>query len=109
MQLRAVPLGQADRVARRLQAGLTGPNERMVVRLDRAAGFFRVARVGRLDQGRVFAVRCHEQRRCSKDRIQRIRIVHQHVARRRAHEDLDAAGEFLVDRLDGFEVGVRCA
>ena len=81
----------------------------MVVRLDQAAGFFHVACVRRLDQGRVFAVRCHKQRRCSKDRFQCIRIVHQHVAGRRAHEDLYAAGEFGVDRLDGFEVAVRCA
>ena len=40
--------------------------------------------------GRMFAVRHHEHRCITENQLERIRVIYQHVARRRAHERLNA-------------------
>ena len=44
-----------------------------------------------------------------EDAFQRSWVVHQHVARGRAHENLDAASLADLQRLDFIDIAVRCA
>ena len=61
------------------------------------------------DRRRVFAVRGDQERAVREDALQRAFVVHQHVARRGAHEHLDAARLGDVHALDGVEIVVRGA
>ena len=106
VQARAVRLRQRHRQRRGLVAGIHRADARMlgegdvVAEARRRRGF--VGENGR----RVFAVRGDEQRTVREDALQGAFVVHQHVARGRAHEHLDAAGLGDVHRLDRFQVVV---
>ena len=59
-----------------------------------------------LDGRRVFAVGGDQRRALGEDQLQRPRIVHQHVAGGRAHEDLHAAAVAGLQRADLVQVVV---
>src|SRR6185503_16453390 len=61
------------------------------------------------DQRRVLAVRRDRHARIRENAFERRGIVDEHVARRRAHENLDAARVTWRYALDLLEVGVRRA
>ena len=61
------------------------------------------------DRRRIFAMRDHGDRRVAENTVEDFRIVDEHVARRGAHEHLDAGGAFRIEPPDQFEIVVRRA
>ena len=109
VQPRAVPLREVDRHGRRFETRLHRADVRMLGHRDVVAVTRARTRFVGLNGGRVFAVRRDQQRCAGKDAFERGRVVDQHVAGRRPHENLHSAGERRIDGFDDLQVVVRGA
>ncbi|MDZ7786712.1 MAG: hypothetical protein U5K73_00790 [Halofilum sp. (in: g-proteobacteria)] len=76
----------------------------VVPRLDCTAQPFAHGRFIGLDGGRVFAVGDHRHRRGGEDPVEDLGVVHQQIAGRRAHEDLDPGRGARIQLHQGVEV-----
>ena len=106
VQPRAMALGEIDRHRRRAVARLGGTDQRVRFDRDSVAVALAVALLVLPDQRRVLAVRRNRHARLGENSFERLRVVDEHVARRRAHEHLDAAGVCGRDALDLLEIRV---
>ena len=106
MQPAAVAGGEFHGETRRLVAGLLGTDPGMHLNRDRIAIFLSRALLVGENHRRVLAVGRNHQRARRENALQGLFVVHQHVARGRAHEHLDAAGLQRVHRLDRLEIVV---
>ena len=109
MQAGAVLARQRHRQPGRLDAGLARTDVRMHVRGQRIAVLFLEGLQVGIDHRRVFAVRDDRGRAFAEDRVQRFRVVDQHVAGRSTHEHLHARGLLRVQRTDRFQVVIAGA
>ncbi len=91
MQACAVLAGQGHGLGAGTVTGLRRPYLRVQDKRDIDAEFFFVFLQVFPDHGIIFGMHGHQHRGFGEDTFQALRVVHQHVARGRAHEYLDAA------------------
>ena len=106
MQASAIFLGQFNGLAGRYQAGLLTTNQGVQANLrvvaPRLLGFLHIA----VDDVRILAMRHQRQLASLEDTLQSLLLVHQHIARRRTHKQLDTRNALCRQLYEGVSIVV---